>query len=67
MIILTNNLYSHNMSFFNNMIIKNLEIIMNKLTINIPKLKQRVVWNMKPTTRVKQSKKIYSRKNWKII
>ncbi len=55
------------MSFFNNMIIKNLEIIMNKLTINIPKLKQRVVWNMKPTTRVKQSKKIYSRKNWKTI
>lgn len=67
MIILTNNLYSHNMSFFNNMIIKNLEIIMNKLTINIPKLKQRVVWNMKPTTRVKQSKKIYSRKNWRTI
>ena len=41
--------------------------LMNRITINIPKLKQRVVWNMKPTTRVKQSKKIYSRKNWRTI
>lgn len=40
---------------------------MNKLTIKIPKLKQRIVWNMKLTTRIKQSKRIYSRKNWKII
>lgn len=41
--------------------------LMNRITIKIPKLKQRVVWNMKPTTRVKESKKIYSRKNWKMI
>ena len=40
---------------------------MDRLTIKIPKLKQRVVWNMKPTTRVKQSKKIYSRKNKELI
>lgn len=40
---------------------------MNRITIKIPKLKQRVVWNMKPTTRIKESKKIYSRKNWKMI
>ncbi len=39
---------------------------MNKITIKISKLKQRVVWNMKPTTRIKQSKKIYSRKNKEI-
>ena len=43
------------------------KIQMNRITIKIPKLKQRVVWNMKPTTRVKESKKIYSRKNWKMI
>jgi hypothetical protein len=40
---------------------------MNRITIKIQKLKQRVVWNMKPTTRIKQSKKTYSRKNWKMI
>ncbi|WP_434261410.1 hypothetical protein [Aliarcobacter cryaerophilus] len=38
---------------------------MKKLTINIPKPKQRVVWGMNPVTRVKQSKKAYSRKNWR--
>ena len=42
------------------------KILMNKITIKISKLKQRVVWNMKPTTRIKQSKKIYSRKNKEI-
>ena len=54
------------MSSFSNKITKNQEIAMNKLTIKIPKLKQRVVWNMKPTTRIKQSKKIYSRTNKEI-
>ncbi|MDY0181459.1 hypothetical protein [Aliarcobacter skirrowii] len=33
-----------------------------KITIKTDKIKQRVVWNFKPTTRVKPSKKIYSRK-----
>jgi hypothetical protein len=33
-----------------------------QITIKTDKIKQRVVWNFKPTTRVKPSKKIYSRK-----
>lgn len=37
------------------------------LTIKTNDIKIRVVWGFKPTTRVKQSKKIYSRKSKNII
>lgn len=39
---------------------------MKKITLKIPKQKQRVTWGFKPITRVIKSKKIYSRKNIKI-
>ncbi|MDQ1339008.1 MAG: hypothetical protein QG567_157 [Campylobacterota bacterium] len=45
------------------MIPKNLEHTMKKQTIKIPKPKSRVTWGFNPVERVKQSKKIYSRKN----
>jgi len=32
------------------------------ITIKTSEIKSRVLWGFKPTTRVKQSKKIYSRK-----
>lgn len=32
------------------------------IKIKTSEIKTRVVWNFKPTTRVKQSKKVYSRK-----
>ena len=34
-----------------------------KITIDTSSIKTRVFWGFKPITRVKQSKKIYSRKN----
>ncbi|MCT7606884.1 MULTISPECIES: hypothetical protein [Aliarcobacter] len=34
-----------------------------KISIDTNSVKTRVVWGFKPITRVKQSKKIYSRKN----
>jgi hypothetical protein len=40
-------------------------ITMKKITIKIPKLKQRVIWDFKPTTRIKPSKKLYNRKKSK--
>lgn len=36
-----------------------------KITINLKDIKSRVMWQFKPTNRVKPSKKIYSRKNIK--
>jgi hypothetical protein len=38
---------------------------MKKIIIKIPKLKQRVIWDFKPTTRIKPSKKLYNRKKIK--
>ena len=38
---------------------------MKKQTIKVPKLKQRVIWDFKPTTRIKPSKKLYNRKKIK--
>ena len=38
-----------------------------KITIDTSSIKTRVVWGFKPITRVKESKKIYSRKNLKFI
>lgn len=40
---------------------------MSKTTIKIPKLISRVIWGFSPITRVKPSKKIYSRKKSKIF
>ena len=40
---------------------------MQKIIIKIPKLKQRIVWDFKPTTRIKPSKKLYNRKKSKNI
>lgn len=40
---------------------------MQKQSIKIPKLKQRVTWGFNPSTRVKLSKKIYNRKRLKQI
>ena len=42
-----------------------MENIMNKITIKIPKIKQRVVWGFSPATRTIKSKKLYSRKKYK--
>lgn len=39
---------------------------MKKQTIKILKIKQRVTWGFNPATRTIKSKKIYSRKNYKI-
>ena len=39
---------------------------MKKITIKIPKIKSRVTWGFNPTTRIIKSKKIYSRKNYRI-
>lgn len=36
-----------------------------KINIDSSAIKSRVVWGFKPTNRVKESKKIYSRKNSK--
>jgi hypothetical protein len=36
-----------------------------QITIKTSEIKSRVVWNFKPTTRVKPSKKVYSRKSIK--
>jgi len=36
-----------------------------KITLKIPKQKQRVTWGFNPITRVKPSKKCYNRKNYK--
>mgnify|MGYP000022207327 FL=1 len=38
-----------------------------KITIDTSSIKTRVVWGFKPITRVKESKKIYSRKNLKVF
>ncbi len=38
----------------------------NQFTIQPSKIKQRVVWGFSPMTRTIKSKKIYSRKNYKI-
>ncbi len=35
------------------------------LTIKSSQIKKRVTWGFSPTTRVKRSKKAYSRKNYK--
>ena len=35
-------------------------------SIKIPKIKPRITWGFNPSTRIKPSKKIYSRKNYKI-
>lgn len=40
---------------------------MKKIIIKIPKIKQRVMWDFKPISRIKESKKIYSRKNLKRV
>lgn len=37
-----------------------------KITLKVPKQKQRVTWGFNPTTRVVKNKKAYSRKNCKI-
>ena len=37
-----------------------------KNTMKIPKVKNRVVWNFNPATRVVKSKKIYNRKKFKL-
>ncbi len=37
-----------------------------KTTIKIPKIKYRVTWGFNPVSRVIKSKKIYTRKNFKI-
>ncbi|MFK5936902.1 MAG: hypothetical protein QM497_00765 [Sulfurimonas sp.] len=37
-----------------------------KINISIPKQKQRITWGFSPVTRVKPSKKRYSRKNYKV-
>jgi hypothetical protein len=37
-----------------------------KIKIKIPQQKQRVTWEFNPVTRVKPSKKCYSRKNYKV-
>jgi hypothetical protein len=39
---------------------------MRKLTIKVPKVKIRVTWGFNPCSRTIKSKKIYSRKNYKI-
>ena len=39
---------------------------MKKITIKIPKIKSRVTWGFNPSTRTIKSKKLYSRKNYKI-
>ena len=39
---------------------------MKKMTIKIPKVKSRVTWGFNPVTRTIKSKKLYSRKNYKI-
>ena len=36
------------------------------LKIKVAHQKQRVTWGFNPTTRVKPSKKLYSRKNYKV-
>lgn len=41
------------------------KVMKQRTTIKIPRQKQRVVWGFSPVTRVKPSKKIYSRKNYK--
>lgn len=38
-----------------------------KTKITIDSIKTRVFWGFKPITRVKESKKIYSRKNIKVF
>ena len=38
-----------------------------KITIDTSSIKTRVFWGFKPITRVKESKKIYSRKNLEFI
>ena len=45
----------------------NKEIIMkNNIIIKISHQKQRITWGFSPVTRVKPSKKHYSRKNYKV-
>jgi len=39
---------------------------MKKIIIKIPKIKSRVTWGFNPVTRTIKSKKLYSRKNYKI-
>ena len=39
---------------------------MKKITIKIPKIKSRVTWGFNPVTRTIKSKRLYSRKNYKI-
>ncbi len=38
-----------------------------KISIDTGSIKTRVIWGFKPITRVKESKKIYSRKNIKVF
>lgn len=38
-----------------------------KISIDKNSIKTRVIWGFKPITRVKESKKIYSRKNLKVF
>ncbi len=38
---------------------------MKKITIKIPKLKQRVIWSLNPVTKTVPSKKIYNRNKLK--
>jgi len=37
-----------------------------KIKIKTPKQRQRIIWGFNPVTRVKPSKKYYSRKNYKV-
>lgn len=37
----------------------------NKMIIKGSEIKRRIIWGFNPTTRVKESKKHYSRKNYK--
>jgi len=39
---------------------------MKKIIIKIPKIKSRVTWGFNPVTRTIKSKKLYTRKNYKI-
>ena len=40
---------------------------MKKQIIKIPKLKQRVIWEFNPVTKIVPSKKIYNRNKLKIL
>lgn len=39
---------------------------MKKQIIKVPRIKQRVLWGFNPATRTVKSKKVYSRKNYRV-